>query len=76
MRPPEDAVAASTLTGQSLPIASDETVRRYTRHLGRHRRAFAAVIAMHAVAAVAGLAGPLCSADCSTGSPGNRLMVD
>ncbi len=59
MRPPEDAVAASTLTGQSLPIASDDTVRRYTRHLlGRHRRAFAAVIAMHAVAAVAGLAGP------------------
>ncbi|HET7900872.1 MAG TPA: ABC transporter ATP-binding protein, partial [Candidatus Nanopelagicales bacterium] len=59
MRPPEDAVAASTLTGQSLPIASDETVRRYTRHLlGRHRRAFTTVIALHAVAAVAGLAGP------------------
>ena len=59
MRPPEDAVAASTLTGQSLPVASDETVRRYTRHLlGRHRRAFAAVIVMHAIAAVAGLAGP------------------
>ncbi|MFN8155841.1 MAG: ABC transporter ATP-binding protein [Candidatus Nanopelagicales bacterium] len=59
MRPPEDAVAASTLTGQSLPVANDDTVRRYTRSLlGRHRRAFATVIVMHAIAAVAGLAGP------------------
>ena len=59
MRPPEDAVAASTLTGQSLPIANDDTVRRYTRELiGRHRRAFLTVIALHSVAAVAGLAGP------------------
>jgi ABC-type multidrug transport system fused ATPase/permease subunit len=59
MRPPEDAVAASTLTGQSLPVASEESVRRYTRHLlGRHRRAFITVIALHSVAAVAGLAGP------------------
>ena len=47
MRPPEDAVAASTLTGQSLPIANDDTVRRYTRELiGRHRRAFLTVIAL------------------------------
>ena len=60
MRPPEDAVAASTLTGQSLPIANDDTVRRYTRELiGRHRRAFLTVIALHSVAAVAGLAGPI-----------------
>jgi ABC-type multidrug transport system fused ATPase/permease subunit len=59
VRPPEDAVAASTQTGQSLPVASEETVRRYTRTLlGRHRRGFAVVIALHAVAAVAGLAGP------------------
>ncbi len=60
MRPPEDAVAASTLTGQSLPVASEETVSRYVRTLlRRHRRAFAVVIALHAVAAVAGLAGPV-----------------
>ena len=59
MRPPEDARAAATLTGQSLPVAGDETVRRYVRELlGRHRRAFTIVIALHAVAAVAGLAGP------------------
>ena len=59
MRPPEDARAAATLTGQSLPVAGDETVRRYVRELlGRHRRAFTIVITLHAVAAVAGLAGP------------------
>ena len=59
MRPPEDAVAASTQTGQSLPVASEETVRRYTRTLlSRHRRGFTIVIALHAVAAIAGLAGP------------------
>jgi ABC-type multidrug transport system fused ATPase/permease subunit len=59
MRPPEDAVAASTLTGQSLPVASETSVRRYTRMLlGRHRRAFVVVVALHSVAAVAGLAGP------------------
>jgi ABC-type multidrug transport system fused ATPase/permease subunit len=59
MRPPEDAWAAATLTGQSLPVADDAAVRRYTRSLlTRHRRAFAVVIGLHAVAAVAGLAGP------------------
>ncbi len=60
MMPPEDAVAASTLTGQSLPIASDATMRRYTRAmLVRHRAAFGVVIATNSVASVAGLAGPL-----------------
>jgi ABC-type multidrug transport system fused ATPase/permease subunit len=60
MRPPEDAVAASTQTGQSLPVASQATVTAYVRVLlRRHRRAFAVVIAFHSVAAVAGLAGPL-----------------
>ena len=60
MRPPEDAVAASTQTGQSLPVASQETVSAYTRVLlRRHRSAFAVVIALHSVAAVAGLAGPI-----------------
>jgi ABC-type multidrug transport system fused ATPase/permease subunit len=60
VRPPEDAIAASTQTGQSLPVASQETVSAYTRVLlRRHRRAFAVVIALHSVAAVAGLAGPI-----------------
>ena len=60
MRPPEDAVAASTQTGQSLPVASPETVSAYVRLLlRRHRSAFAVVIALHSVAAVAGLAGPV-----------------
>jgi len=60
VRPPEDAVAASTMTGQSLPIAGDDTMRRYVRTLLlRHRRAFAVVIGTNAVASVAGLAGPL-----------------
>jgi ABC-type multidrug transport system fused ATPase/permease subunit len=60
VRPPEDAVAAATQTGQSLPVASQETVSAYTRVLlRRHRRAFVVVISLHAVAAVAGLAGPI-----------------
>jgi ABC-type multidrug transport system fused ATPase/permease subunit len=60
VRPPEDAIAASTQTGQSLPVASDETLNAYVRVLlRRHRAAFGVVIALHAVAAVAGLAGPL-----------------
>jgi len=60
MRPPEDAVAASTLTGTSLPVAGDATVRRYVRSvLRRHRGAFAFVIAAHAVAAGASLVGPV-----------------
>jgi len=60
VRPPEDAIAASTQTGQSLPVASSETVSRYVRVLlRRHRAAFAVVIGLHSVAAVAGLAGPI-----------------
>jgi ABC-type multidrug transport system fused ATPase/permease subunit len=60
VRPPEDAVAASTQTGQSLPVASSQTVSRYVRVLlRRHRSAFGVVIALHSVAAVAGLAGPI-----------------
>lgn len=60
MNPPEDAVAASTLTGTSLPIAGEATLRRYARSLlRRHRAAFAIVIGAHAVAAAAGLVGPI-----------------
>ena len=35
MRPPEDAVAASTMTGTSLPVAGEATLRAYTRSLLR-----------------------------------------
>ncbi len=60
MRPPEDAVAASTMTGTSLPVASEATLRRYTRSLlARHRKAFGVVVGLHTVASVAGLVGPL-----------------
>lgn len=60
MKPPEDALAASTLTGTSLPVAGDRTVRRYVRSvLRRHRRAFVIVIAAHAVAAAASIVGPV-----------------
>ena len=43
MRPPEDAVAASTMTGQSLPIASEETLRRYVRERALPTRAMSGV---------------------------------
>ena len=59
MRPPEDAYAASTMTGTSLPVAGDDTVRRYARTLlARHRRTFVLVISLHSVSSVAGLVGP------------------
>jgi ABC-type multidrug transport system fused ATPase/permease subunit len=59
MRPPEDAYAASTMTGTSLPVAGDDTVRRYARTLlQRHRRTFVIVISLHSVASLAGLVGP------------------
>ena len=38
MRPPEDAVAASTMTGQSLPVAGEDTVRLYVRSLLRRQQ--------------------------------------
>ncbi|MGD9956574.1 MAG: ABC transporter transmembrane domain-containing protein, partial [Candidatus Nanopelagicales bacterium] len=64
MRPPEDALAASTMTGTSLPVAGRETMRAYTRTmLRRHRRAFTVVIAAHAVAAGAALVGPIVLGD-------------
>jgi ABC-type multidrug transport system fused ATPase/permease subunit len=60
MKPPEDAVAASTLTGTSLPVAGEETVRRYVRGLlRRHRGRFATVIGMHSVASLAAIVGPI-----------------
>ena len=42
-----------------LPVAGPATVRAYVRLLARrHRRGFTAVVALHAVATVAGLVGP------------------
>jgi ABC-type multidrug transport system fused ATPase/permease subunit len=59
MRPPEDAYAAATMTGTSLPVAGDDTVRRYVRTLlQRHRRTFVIVVSLHSVASLAGLVGP------------------
>jgi len=60
VKPPEDAIAASTLTGTSLPVAGPETMRAYTRlMLRRHRRAFTVVVVAHAVAAAAAVVGPI-----------------
>ena len=60
MKPPEDAVTASTMTGTSLPIAGEATLRRYVRGLfRRHRRAFGIVIGAHTIAAAAALVGPI-----------------
>ena len=60
MRTPEDPLVAATETGTALPVASEATIRRYVGVLTRrHRRAFSIVVALHAVAAIAGLVGPL-----------------
>lgn len=59
MRPPEDARLASTGQGTALPVASPATAATYVRSLlRRHRRAFAVVVGLNAVAAAAGLVGP------------------
>ncbi|MEI8057866.1 MAG: ABC transporter ATP-binding protein [Actinomycetes bacterium] len=60
MKPPEDPIAASTLTGTSLPIAGEATLKRYVRALlHRHRRTFALVISLHSVSSIAALVGPV-----------------
>ncbi len=59
MRPPEDAVTASTESGTALPVAAQPTVRSYALELlHRHRRAFLTIIVLNAIAAGAGLVGP------------------
>ena len=63
MMPPEDAVAASTMTGQSLPIASDPTMRRYVRSmLRRHRAATVIVLMPEAYKNVYAGGAPICAA--------------
>ena len=59
MMPPEDPIAAATMTGTSLPIAQEATIRRYVRSLlDRHRGSFSAVILLHSIASIAALIGP------------------
>ena len=59
MMPPEDPIAAATMTGTTLPIAQEATIRRYVRSLlDRHRGSFSAVILLHSIASIAALIGP------------------
>jgi len=59
MMPPEDPIAAATMTGTSLPIAQESTMRRYVRSLlDRHRGSFSAVVLLHSIASIAALVGP------------------
>ncbi len=60
MKPPGDARAEAYASDTTLPVGSDKTVRDYVRILiRRHRRVFLLVVGLHAIAAIAGLAGPL-----------------
>ncbi|WP_435059162.1 ABC transporter ATP-binding protein [Streptomyces sp. bgisy060] len=58
LAPPEyDPAAPKTAT--TLPVASTTTVRAYVRELlARHRKAFALLIGVNAVAVIASMAGP------------------
>ncbi|MGW8353514.1 ABC transporter ATP-binding protein [Streptomyces wedmorensis] len=58
LAPPEyDPAAPKTAT--TLPVAATATVRGYVRELlSRHRRAFALLIGVNAVAVIASMAGP------------------
>lgn len=56
LAPPEYDPAAPT-TATTLPVAADATVRGYVRELlRRHRRAFALLVGVNAVAVVASMA--------------------
>ncbi|MFJ5831965.1 ABC transporter ATP-binding protein [Streptomyces sp. NPDC093089] len=58
LAPPEYDPAAPT-TATTLPVAAPATVRGYVRELlKRHRRAFALLIGVNAVAVIASMAGP------------------
>ncbi|MGV9693962.1 ABC transporter ATP-binding protein [Streptomyces sp. NPDC003444] len=58
LAPPSYDPAAPT-TATTLPVATAATVRGYVRELfGRHRRAFALLVGVNAVAVIASMAGP------------------
>ncbi|MEU7293587.1 ABC transporter ATP-binding protein [Streptomyces exfoliatus] len=58
LAPPEYDPAAPT-TATTLPVAATATVRTYVRELlRRHRRAFALLIGVNAVAVIASMSGP------------------
>ncbi|MFC9391323.1 ABC transporter ATP-binding protein [Streptomyces venezuelae] len=58
LAPPEYDPAAPT-TATTLPVAADATVRAYVRALlSRHRRAFALLVGVNAIAVIASMAGP------------------
>ncbi|MEU6339781.1 ABC transporter ATP-binding protein [Streptomyces sp. NPDC046977] len=57
--PPPDYDPAAPQQASTLPVGSPTTVRGYVRELvGRHRRAFVALIALNAVAVLASMVGP------------------
>ncbi|MFM9372671.1 ABC transporter ATP-binding protein [Streptomyces sp. Da 82-17] len=58
LAPPEYDPAAPRTT-ETLPVGSPATVRAYVRELlGRHRKAFALLITVNAVAVIASMVGP------------------
>ncbi|WP_306329243.1 ABC transporter ATP-binding protein [Streptomyces venezuelae] len=58
LAPPEYDPAVPT-TATTLPVAADATVRAYVRALlRRHRRAFALLVGVNAIAVIASMAGP------------------
>jgi len=59
VKPPADPDQQERETATLLPVGSPAGVRSYVRLLARrHRRTFGQVVGLHAVGAVAGLAGP------------------
>lgn len=61
----------------SLPVATSTEVRSHARRLAlRHRKALAGTLALHALAAVSGLAGPRLLGELVEGVQAGRARVD